>query len=45
MIKSEFIPEENRGTIMNIFKLPLNAIVVIMLLSVETSNSVDRVII
>jgi len=43
MIKSEYIPQENRGTIMNIFRLPLNAIVVILLLSVETSNSVDKV--
>jgi len=44
MIKSQYLPQDKRGTIMNLFRLPLNAIVVTLLLSVETSSSVDKVI-
>jgi len=35
-LKSDFLPNENRGTIMNIFKIPLNIWVVVLLLSMGT---------
>ena len=33
-MKSDFLPNENRGTIMNLFKIPLNIWVIILLLSI-----------
>lgn len=35
-LKSDILPNENRGTIMNIFKIPLNIWVVVLLLSMGT---------
>jgi ATP/ADP translocase len=35
-IKSEYLPEKSRGTLMNIFKIPLNLIVIFLLLNMNT---------
>jgi hypothetical protein len=35
-IKSEFLPEKSRGTMMNIFKIPLNLIVIFLLLNMNS---------
>ena len=42
-IKSDFLPNENRGTIMNLFKMPLNLLVIILLFSMGTFLSIDQV--
>ena len=41
---SEIIPEDKRASIMNIFRIPLNAIVVIALLNIKsmTNSQVGR---
>jgi hypothetical protein len=39
MIKSEKIPEEIRSAVMNIFRIPLNAFVVILLLKIKYLSS------
>jgi hypothetical protein len=33
-MKSDYLPNENRGTIMNLFKIPLNIWVIVLLLSI-----------
>lgn len=43
-IKSDFLPSENRGTIMNIFKIPLNIWVIILLFSMGTYLTIKQVI-
>jgi len=35
-IKSEIIPEEVRSSVMNLFRVPMNAIVVIVLLKISS---------
>lgn len=35
-IKSEYLPAKSRGTLMNIFKIPLNLIVIFLLLNMNT---------
>lgn len=44
-IKSDFLPSENRGTIMNIFKIPLNIWVIILLFSMGTYLTIKQVLI
>jgi hypothetical protein len=39
VIKSERIPEEVRSTVMNIFRIPLNAFVVLLLLKIKYLSS------
>lgn len=39
MIKSEKIPEEIRSAVMNIFRIPLNAFVVLLLLKIKYLSS------
>ena len=39
MIKSEKIPEEIRSAVMNIFRIPLNAFVVLLLLKIKFLSS------
>lgn len=43
-IKSDFLPSETRGTIMNIFKIPLNIWVIILLFSMGTYLNIQQVI-
>lgn len=42
-IKSEFIPSENRGTIMNIFKIPFNVVVIFLLVTMNKALTIDAV--
>ena len=37
-IRSKYVPEETRATVMNIFRVPLNLIVVLVLLNVSTMS-------
>jgi len=37
-IKSEIIPEEVRSSVMNLFRVPMNAIVVVVLLKISSFN-------
>ena len=39
MVKSEKIPEEIRSAVMNIFRIPLNAFVVLLLLKIKYLSS------
>ena len=44
-IKSEFLPSNNRGTLMNIFKIPLNLVVIFTLLSMNSLFSLNQLLI
>lgn len=41
-LKSEVIPESTRSTVMNIFRIPLNIIVVVILLKVDSLSNQTR---
>jgi hypothetical protein len=43
-IKSEYLPEKTRGTLMNIFKIPLNIIVIFLLFNMNTLFTVNQLI-
>lgn len=42
-IKSEHLPNKNRGTLMNIFKIPLNIIVIFLLLTMNKLFTMSQV--
>ena len=42
-IKSEYLPSNSRGTLMNIFKIPFNIIVPILLLSMNKLFTIPQV--
>ena len=43
-IKSEYLPEKARGTLMNIFKIPLNIIVIFLLFNMNTLFTINQLI-
>jgi hypothetical protein len=43
-IKAEFLPSENRGTLTNIFKIPLNMIIIFLLLTMDTLFTIKQVL-
>ena len=43
MIKSEYIPHNLRGTIMNIFKIPLHLIVIFLLIGMDKLFTIEKV--
>lgn len=43
-IKSEYLPEKTRGTLMNIFKIPLNLIVIFLLFNMNTLFTINQLI-
>lgn len=42
-IKADYLPSEARGTLMNIFKIPFNIIVVILLFTMDKLFTVQQV--
>jgi hypothetical protein len=42
-IKSEYLPSEVRGTLMNVFKIPFNFIVVILLITMNKLFTIPQV--
>ena len=44
MIKSEYIPQNLRGTLMSLFKVPLHLIVILLILTMETVLTLENVI-
>jgi hypothetical protein len=43
-IKCEYLPSNSRGTLMNIFKIPFNVTVVILLFSMNTLFTIPQVL-
>jgi hypothetical protein len=43
-LKSEYLPSEQRGTLMNIFKIPLNLTIIFLLLTMKWLFTIREVI-
>jgi hypothetical protein len=41
-LKSQKIPEETRSTIMNLFRIPLNLVVVLVLIKMDSMSDITR---